>query len=171
MINNLLNRRRLTIIPLLTAAGAIVFVFESMIPQPIPWAKLGLSNIAALMALYYFGFFEALAVSWLRVIIGGLFTGGLLSPAFVFGFTGGFFAVVMMSTAYFGMRNRFSPVGISVIGAVSHSIGQLAAAYFFFISHSGIWHLLPYMILTSILTGSVVGLIANEVLKRTIEIE
>ena len=162
----ILRKRRLTVIPLLTAAGAVVFVFESLIPQPLPWARLGLSNIVVLLALYYYGFREALAVSWLRVLVGGLFTGGLFSPAFIFGMTGGFFSAVVMAGARKTGKSRFSPIGISILGAAAHSVGQLAAAYLLFIGHKAIWNLLPYMLLTSIFTGGVVGVIGSEVLER-----
>lgn len=164
----LIKPRRLTIIPLLSAVGAVVFIFEAMIPQPLPWAKLGLSNIAVLLALYYYGFPEALGVSWLRVLIGGLFTGGLLSPAFAFGVVGGGAAVGAMSLAAYLFKDRFSPVGISIIGAASHSLGQLTVAYLFFISHGVIWNLLPYMLLTSVITGAVVGFIGLRILERTL---
>ena len=163
---NLLKPRRITILPMLAAGGAVIFVFESMIPQPLPWAKLGLSNIAVLLAIYYFGFWEGLTVSWLKVIIGGLFTGGLLSPGFALGMAGGGLAVIAMTSLRAGFGDRFSPVGISIAGAAGHSIGQLAAVNFFFIRQGFIWNLLPIMLLTSIFTGAVVGFIGREVLER-----
>ena len=164
-------RRRYTVIPLLSAVGAIVFIFESMIPQPVPWAKLGISNIAVILALYYYRFPEALSVSWLRVIIGGFFTGGILSPAFVFGITGGLFSAVSMAFALKLTGKKLSPVGISIIGASFHSLGQLTAAYLFFIHQSTIWNLFPYMIMASALTGSIVGFISINILKRTFHSE
>ena len=130
---------------------------------------MGLSNIAVLLALYYYGFPEALCVSWLRVLVGSLFTGTLFTPAFAFGMTGGLFAAAAMALALRWSNKLFSPVGISVIGASFHSLGQLTAAYLLFISHSAVWHLLPYMILTSVLTGGVVGFISIEVLERTMK--
>ena len=163
---NLLKPRRITILPMLAAGGTVIFVFESMIPQPLPWAKLGLSNIAILLAIYYFGFWEGLAVSWLKVIIGGLFTGGLLSPAFALGMTGGGFAVIAMISLKTVSEEKFSPVGISIAGAAAHSVGQLAAVNLLFIRQGFIWNLLPIMILTSIFTGAVVGFIGMDVLER-----
>ena len=159
--------RRATVIPLLAAAGAVVFVFESMIPQPVPWAKLGISNIAVIIALYYYRFPEALAVSWLRVILGGFFTGGILSPAFMIGITGGLFSTVGMASGLKFFSRKLSPIGISIIGAAFHSVGQLFAAGLFFINNNNIWHLLPYMILTSVFTGAIIGFISIKILKRT----
>ena len=155
---SMLKPRRLTVIPMLAAAGAVIFVFESLIPQPFPWAKLGLSNIAVLLALYFFGFREALTVCCLRVVLGGLFTGGLLSPSFVFAITGGVSAAAAMWLVRASFNDKLSPAGVSIAGAAAHNIGQIAAAYFFFIHHSSVWKLLPVMLLTSIFTGTIVGL-------------
>ena len=145
-------------IPLLAAGGAVVFAFESLVPQPVPWAKLGLSNIAALLALYMFGLREALAVTWLRVIIGGLFTGGLFSPGFALAFTGGGTAALGMWGAKSVFGEKLSPAGVSIAGAACHNTGQILAAYSLFIRHESIWSLLPVMLLTSVFTGAVVGL-------------
>jgi len=163
---NTYPRRRITGIPLLAAAGAVIFVFEAMIPTPLPWAKLGLSNIAVLLALIFWGFTEALAVSWLRIIVGGLFTGSLLSPAFAFGICGGFFAAAAMWALYKYCRRQFSPVGISIAGAAAHSIGQILTAKLLFIRHQGIWNILPIMLLISVFTGALVGFIAYYILAR-----
>ncbi len=159
-------QRRITGIPMLAAAGAVIFVFESMIPTPLPWAKLGLSNIAVLLALVFWGFPEALAVSWLRIVVGGLFTGTLLSPAFAFGICGGLFAASTMWLLYKYCRRQFSPVGISIAGAAAHSVGQIMAAKALFIRHPGIWNLLPIMILISVFSGALVGFIAYYILAR-----
>ena len=158
-------RRRITAIPLLTAAGAVIFVFEAMIPTPLPWAKLGLSNIAVLIALCYWGFSEGLIVSWMRVIVGGLFTGSLFSPAFALGICGGLCAVAVMWLLAKYFHRQFSLVGISIAGASAHNTGQLGAAKIIFIQHSGIWNLLPIMLVTAVFTGALVGFTAFFVLK------
>ena len=151
---------------MLIAAGSVIFIFESMIPSPLPWAKLGLSNIVILITLYLYGLTESVVVSWFRVIIGGLFTGSLFSPAFALGFSGGTLAVLMMWLFLRSFKDRFSPIGISVIGAVAHNIGQLLIAHLFLIKHSSIWNFLPFMIISSIFTGSLVGIVACKILER-----
>jgi len=163
---NLLKPKRLTIIPMLIAAGSVIFIFESMIPAPLPWAKLGLSNLVVLLAVYYYGLIESITVSWLRIVIGGLFTGSLFSPAFALGFCGGTLAVLSMWSARKLFGDRFSAVGISIIGAVFHNIGQLSVAHFLLIKHSSIWNFLPIMIMGSLVTGAVVGFVACLILER-----
>jgi len=158
--------RRLTYIPLLSAAGAVVFIFESLVPMPIPWVKLGLSNIAVLLAVYYFGLAEALAVSLLRLIAGALFLGALFTPAFVFGLCGGLLAVLTMWLLKWLLRSKVSPLGISVAGSAAHNFGQLAAARYFFIGNISLWNLLPFMILTAVGTGIITGLAAYILLER-----
>ncbi|MBC8205075.1 Gx transporter family protein [bacterium] len=165
-INGILKVRRLTIIPLLSAGGAVIFVFESMIPQPLPFAKLGLSNIAPLIALYIFGLPEALAVGWLRIIIGGLFSGSLFSPAFILGFSGSGAAVLTMYAGLLLGRERLSPVGVSVLGAAGHNIAQVITAGLLFVGHHALWNILPFMLLFAAFTGAFVGIIAWEILER-----
>lgn len=167
MSDNILSmRRRLTSLPLLTAAGAVIFIFEAMIPAPLPWVKLGLSNVVVVLALYRFGLLEALTVSLLRILVGGLFTGSLFSPAFLFSVSGGLTSVLAMWILLRIGKNKFSPVGISLTGAVFHSFGQLTAARYLFIQHPGIWNLLPLMVTTSVITGTFIGFMALIIMER-----
>lgn len=164
--DNVIFRRRMTSISLLSAAGAVVFIFEAFIPSPLPWMKLGLSNIAVLLAIYYFGILEGIAVSLLRLTAGSLFTGTLFSPGFIFGLGGGVFSVLTM----WGLKNidrrLISPVGISIGGSAGHTFGQLIIANILFIRNSSVWHLLPLMTIISVFTGALTGMAALVLIER-----
>ena len=70
---------------LMASAAIVLFVFESLAPKPLPWMKLGLGNLPVLVSLLSFGSGPALAVSAVKLVVGGLLSGGLAGPAFVIG--------------------------------------------------------------------------------------
>ena len=62
-----------------------------------------------------------------------------------------------------------SVVGVSVVGSISHSIGQILIAIFILKNNNVIYYL-PYLLILSIPTGVITGLITNKILKYNIEI-
>jgi heptaprenyl diphosphate synthase len=150
---------------LLVAAGLVLFLFESFIPRPLPWLKPGLANIATLFALYTFGVRGALLVTLLRVILGSMVVGSFLNPAFLLSIGGGLCATLAMAAALrFG--ETFSVLGVSAIGAFCHNAAQIFLAYFFIVRHTELFLLLPIVLLSSLFTGFVVGLITHLLLER-----
>lgn len=148
----------------LIVVGLLLFVFEAYIPRPIPWLKLGLANIATIIALYWLGWGAALIVSVFRILIGSFFTGNLLTPGFFLSVSGGLLAVTAMGL-FFYLR-IFGIISVSVIGAVFHNLGQLLAAVYFLFKNAVIWYLLPVLFVAGIITGIVIGFISFYLLKR-----
>ncbi|MDI6641894.1 MAG: Gx transporter family protein, partial [Elusimicrobiota bacterium] len=72
----------------LIACGIVLQVGESLFPHPIPGVRLGLANISTLLALNFFGFSAGFYVALMRPLIGSLFLGSFLSPAFILSFSG-----------------------------------------------------------------------------------
>lgn len=154
------NTRKLVLIGLLVSLGLILHFVEAMLPVSmlVPGAKLGLANIVNLIALVIIGFKGGLLIFFLRVFLGSLFAGTFLSINFYLSLGGGLTAYLLMSAVYYFMKERFSLIGVSVIGAVFHNLGQLLIAYLI-ISNPGIFYYLPYLTLLAIPTGIAVGLI------------
>jgi heptaprenyl diphosphate synthase len=63
-------------------------------------------------------------------------------------------------------QKKFSPVGLSIMGAAAHNIGQLTIAQTLFVQQTVIWKLLPIMLTFSVFSGALTGLIAFEVLEK-----
>lgn len=146
----------------MTALSLIIFIIEAQIPFPIPipGIKLGLANVITLTAIVKCGKKDALAVLLLRVFLGSIFTGNILSLIY---------SVIGGITAYLAMVIIFSIfksiIAASIFGAVLHNIGQLAAATI--LSHTiQIIYYLPVLIISGIITGLITGLIALYSLKR-----
>jgi heptaprenyl diphosphate synthase len=74
---------------------------------------------------------------------------------------GGIGSTLVMGVAYKKLRALFSLVGISVMGAYTHNIVQLAVVYFLFIRHLEIFYVLPVLLLFGILTGILNGVAAT----------
>ena len=159
------STRRLVMISMLSASGLILFVFESFLTV-LPWFRPGMGNIATILALFFYGFGDALKVTMLRVVLGALIMGRLFTPGFVFAFSGGIASALVMACVLRYTKNVFGPVGISVLGALAHNIVQLLVAYLFFVKSVEIFIFIPVFIATGIVTGNITGLVAAMVIDR-----
>lgn len=155
--------QKLTFISLLVAQGLVLYMFERMLPVPFitPGAKLGLTNIVTVIALYMFSFREVFLIIFLRVILSTLL-GGTLS-SFLYSIAGGilsFFAMYLIKKI--GKEN-VSTMGISIVGAVFHNIGQIIVAALV-IENAMIVTYLPVLMIAAIGTGFFVGLTSKYLL-------
>ena len=153
-----MNRtKKLVFIALLVAQALVLHVIESTIPVNfgIPGAKLGLANIITLTALYFFSFKEVLSIVVLKTIM-TMLVGGSVS-GFLYSLAGGLLSFAVMYSMHRFLRPRVSIIGISVMGAVSHNIGQLLMAALI-IQNIKIIFYLPLLIVAAVGTGIFVGL-------------
>lgn len=154
-----MKTRKLTVAALLTAAALITFIIEAQIPPltPIYGIKLGLANIFTLFALYMLGTKEALIILIIRVTLGNMLTGQMMS--FIYSICGGLLAfIVILILKKFIPRNQLWVT--SAIGAVFHNIGQIAVA----IVVTGtlqIAYYLPLIVISGIITGIFTGVLSQ----------
>ena len=143
-----------------TVLALALSYFEGFIPLsyiiPFPGIKLGLANIAVMAACFYLGIGYAIGVSLCRIFIGFLLFGSVTS--LWFSFCGGIFALVglWLYTAF--LKNTNGIIGSSVLCAALHSTGQCLACsaiygYYVMLTY------LPYLLLFSVATGTVIGFI------------
>lgn len=147
------------LISLLISISLIIHYAESLIPVPIPGAKIGLANIMQLLTLVLLGPIEAFAVMMVRSVLGALFLGNLWAA--LYSFTGGTLSLIAMSILYSKFKDKFSLVGISTIGSAFHNIGQLLVASLVFDSFGIFFSYLPILMLLSLITGTFTGLVAH----------
>ena len=157
--------KRLAIVSMLLAAAIVLNYLESLIPMFIPGVRLGLANVIILIMLYEFKWHEALAVDILRILIVSLIRGSFLTPAFYMSLTGGILSYVAM--LIFSKLKFFSPIGVSVLGAIAHATGQIIACIII-ISLDSVIYYLPFIAILSVLTGILSGVIVRIYLKRSI---
>ncbi len=159
------STKKLAIIAMLVAQAAVLHYLESLFPNPvpIPGVKLGLANIITLVALVVFDFRTAMEITVMRTILGSLLAGTLFGMGFFMSFAGAVTAAVVMALVLRVLK-KFGMVGISILGAIAHNIGQLIMATFV-LHFAGIFLYLPAMLAFSIPTGLLTGLLINEVVK------
>lgn len=156
--------RKLTHLSMLLALSVVLNIFESMIPilgNIIPGSKLGLANVVILFVIYTYSFKDAIFLSVARVLLVGILRTGLFNIIFLFSLGGALLSVIAMYLAH--RFTKLSVVGVSIIGATFHSIGQILIAIIILQLPNMIFYL-PYLLLLSIPTGIAVGLIASKVL-------
>jgi len=154
-------------IALLSAYAIALHGFESLLPTPIPWLRLGLANIITLVALFLYGLRVAMMVTLIRVTLASLFAGTFLGPGFLLSMGGGITSTLAMGYVLYLSPRIFSPVGLSVIGALFHNIAQLLLAYVIIIQRLGAVLLIgPFIILLGVLTGTVNGIIAGFIIRN-----
>ncbi len=151
---------------LLIAAGLLLFLFESLIPRPLPWFKPGLANLLTVLALYRFDSRSAIIVTLGRILLAALILGTLFSPMFWLSISAGCSAAMVMAVLYRAGKRLFSPIGISLAGAVAHNVTQLLMAWLLIVGDAHIFLLLPLLLLPALFTGPLVGVVAVLILRR-----
>lgn len=148
---------------MLLSFSIVLSILESFIPLfngYIPGLKLGLANIIVLIVLYKYDTKDVFFVSILRVIVVGLMRTGLFSVNFFFSLSGALFSAVSMILF---KKTRLSMIGVSVVGSIFHSIGQILIAILFLKNNNMIYYL-PWLLLFSIPTGLFVGYVSKKML-------
>ncbi len=155
--------RRIATIAMLLAIAIVLNIIESLIPMMVPGVKLGLANIVILIMLYEFRIGEAFFVDLARILLVGLLRGSFLMPTFWMSLSGGVLSFGVMWI--FSRIKIFSVIGVSVLGAVSHCVGQIAVAMVLLSSQAVVYYL-PLIAVLSILTGIFSGFVARSYLRR-----
>ncbi len=145
---------------------ALAFIFsyiEALIPFnfAVPGMKLGLANIVVLSTLYLLGTKEAFVVSIIRVILVG-FTFGNLNTM-LYSIAGGLLSFAVM--ALVKKFNLFSIIGVSVLGAIFHNVGQIGVAMIMLETKALVGYL-PFLLAFGIVSGVVIGILGGEITKR-----
>ncbi len=159
-----MKTRKLTLLALLSAIALTIFMVEAQLPAlvPVPGIKLGLANIVTVFTVFALGPGEGAAVLAVRIFLGAVFAGNF-------------------STIFYSSAGGLCAIGVTILlrriltkkqlwvagclGAVAHSLGQMAMA----IALTGTPSLavyLPVMIAASIVTGAFTGLCAQLLVNR-----
>lgn len=159
-----MNTHKLVLIGVLTASAIVIAILESFIPSiGIPGIKLGLANIVILITIYELGVMEAAFINILRVVIVAVVRGTLLSMGFFMSLTGAFLSFAIMAVFALTIK-KFSVIGVSVIGAIFHVVGQIIVAMIY-LDSAYILYYLPIIAISAIITGVLVGIVAQTVIR------
>lgn len=120
------HARRLARVSLLCACALVLSYLETMIPLPVavPGIKLGLANVAVVVALYTLDVKSAAAVALVKVFASGFLFGSPMMLAYSLGGTVLAFIGMVALAAVPGV----GLVPVSMLAAVLHNVGQLGVA-------------------------------------------
>lgn len=134
----------------------VLIPFEALLP--LPGFKLGLANILVMILVWRVSAADGAVVSFLRVMIMGLLFG---TPISMFFSAGGallsFLALVLLKRF---SCNAISFIGISVLSASAHNVGQLICAGVMF-DFRVVGTYLPLLLVASTIFGTISGVLVN----------
>ncbi len=148
---------------LFLCAAMLISYIETLLPLPlgVPGLKIGLANTAVLFLLYTDRFSTALGVNVLRILLTHILFGNVMGLAYAL--TGGILSSCVMFLAK--KIPALGPVGISVLGAVCHNLGQTAAAAL--LLSPAVFYYLLFLVPAGVVSGIGIGILAWLLLKRT----
>ena len=152
---------KLALLGLCTAAAMILSYVESLIPFGVPGLKVGLPNIVTVFVLYKIGWKEAGAVSLVRCVLTALLFGSVMSLAY--SIAGGALSLIVMTLLK--KWDKFSTIGVSIAGGITHNAGQVAVA----IAVTGVEQIAYYMPVLAVggtLAGLVIGVAGALIVNR-----
>lgn len=154
-------KKRIAYLGLMLAFALILSYVESLIPffSGIPGVKLGLANLVTLLCLYFFPVKYAFLIATARVLTAGFLFGSMFS--ILYSLAGAYFSFFVMLFAKKVLK--FGILGVSILGGIFHNVGQLLVAVLI-VENYRIAYLLPYLLLSGILTGAAIGLAGNSLI-------
>lgn len=149
--------QRLTITALLAALALALSFLENLLPPlPVPGVRFGLANVVVMAALAGLSFAGAAGITAAKSLFALLTRGPV---ACLMSTLGGALALFAMAAVHRWGRRWFSFIGVGVLGAAAHNVGQLLGAVA--LLGSAMWYYTPVLLLISIPTGVVTGAVMN----------
>ena len=154
-----MSSKKIAYCGLLTTVALLLSYVERMlaIPMIVPGMKLGLANVDVLIALYILDNKTAFSISILRILISALLFTGFAS--FLYSASGALLSFTVM--AFCKKTNIFSMIAVSILGGISHNIGQITIACVI-VENIGLFYYMPFLIILGIATGFITGIVGNK---------
>lgn len=160
-----LTTQKLTRLALLAAASVVLGYIEGIItaltPLP-PGIKLGLANTVVLYSIYTLGVGCSVILIILKVILTG-FMSGNLAAAFLYSMGGAVLSLISMLLVKKLGGENVSIVGVSVVGAVFHNVGQILVASLL-LHTPGLMFYVFVLMISAVVTGILTGLAGKQVI-------
>ena len=159
-----MKTKKLTTLALLSAIALTIFVIELQIPPlvPIPGVKLGLANIVTVFAVFAFRGRDGAAVLAVRIFLGAVFAGNFSS---IFYSAAGGLCAILLTILLRKILTKKQLWVAGSLGAVAHSVGQVAMACIITGTPS-IAVYLPPLAAIGVVTGFFTGLCAQFLVNR-----
>jgi len=163
---NTFTAQKLARLALLTATSVVLGYIEgiicSVMPLP-PGVKLGLANTVVMYSLYTLDIGGTVILIILKVILTGFMSGNLAS-AFLYSMGGAVLSFIAMLLVKTLGRDTVSIVGVSVVGAVFHNVGQLLVASLL-LQTPGLMFYVFVLMISAVVTGMLTGIAGKQVIR------
>ncbi len=155
--------KKISVLGLFCSIAIIFGYVESMIPvfAGIPGIKLGLANLSILYILKRYRFWDAAAVSVIRILVIGFMFGNMFS--ILYSLAGA--ALSMLVMTFLLRKTSASLTAVSISGGITHNIGQVIIASIIVESRALLYYT-PVLLISGMITGLVIGFLTQEVLRR-----
>ena len=162
-----MHTKQIARIAMLVAVAFVLSYIESVFPLNlgVPGVKAGFSNIVVVLCLYESSMKETIGISFVRILLVGLTFGNLYS--LLYSLAGGLLSLTVM--ALLKKAGGFSVIGISIAGGVCHNIGQLVVAMIV-VETFAMSYYMPVLLVAGLITGFLIGVVADQVLRRISDI-
>lgn len=156
--------KKITILSIFIALALVFSYLDTLVHIPFtpPYFKIGFANIVIIYTLYKFGEKEAIIVSILRLTLSSILFSNLIT--FLYSLSGAILSLTIM--IILKNLNKFTKITICITGAMMHNVGQILIAILL-LSTKEIIIYLPVLIIVSIISGCIIGILSNIVLKYT----
>lgn len=146
---------------LFAALAILMGYLELLIPMPllVPGMKLGLANVIIVIAMYFLDDKAAFFISLVRVVLSGLLFAGF--AGLLYSLAGAIFSFAVM--VLLKKAKGFSIIGVSILGGVFHNVGQIIVAALV-VENVRLMYYLPVLLISGIVTGTVIGIVAKNAL-------
>ena len=159
---------RIVFIGLLVSQALALYTVESMIPVPFiaPGAKLGLTNLITVIALYTLNSKrDVFLIIILRLLLSTMFSGNL--STLMYSAVGAILSYLIMICVKTIWKDKVSIIGVSASGAFFHNVGQLIVASII-VQNITVMLYLPILSIAGIGTGIFIGITSNFIVNITI---
>lgn len=155
--------QKIALLGILGAQALALSFIENLLPaMPFlpPGVKLGLSNIVTMFTAGTMGFLPALAVTLIKSLF-VLLTRGV--TAFFMSFGGGFLSTVAMCLMIKLVKDKSGFIGVAVVSAVCHNIGQLTVSIIVTKTTAFVYYA-PVLLISGVVMGVITGIILKAVM-------
>jgi len=144
----------------LSAIACSLHIVESLITKalPLPFLRLGLSNVIILYLIMDGKVWQAIIVNVTKTLVSAVVTFTFLSPSTLISFGAGLAAVLAMLLAQ-KSRLGFSFYGVSICGATAHNMAQLVIAKWVVLDRGEVFVLTPILLFLGLISGLFVAYI------------
>lgn len=148
---------------MLIAVAFVLSWLEAQLPPlgMVPGVKLGLTNLAVLIAVYRLGTADAMMINIVRILLVSFTFGNMFS--LWYSLAGGMLSTIVMLALH--RTGKFHLPVVSIAGGVVHNIGQILVAMVV-LESSGVVYYLGVLWFSGMIAGALVGLIGAGVVRR-----